>query len=160
MVQFWNFHKTETLSLYCPIISETDSFVARERLYQDNQDSPDQCPMPINADQNHGIDPKCLSMPIIADQCWSFPLNWDELIGIHRHWNELIDIGINARTLILIDLHWALTGGVLDNVTTFLALPLGTICVENKTACKKKCDFWEQVPMTFIPIKLSYPVKI
>ncbi len=27
-----------------------------------------QCPMPINAAQNHGIGPKCLSMPINADQ--------------------------------------------------------------------------------------------
>ena len=30
---------------------------------------------PLNADQNHGIDPKCLSMPIIADQCQSIPIN-------------------------------------------------------------------------------------
>ncbi len=41
------------------------------------QDSLDHCPMPINADQNHGIDLKCLSMPI--------------------------NIGINARILIGID---------------------------------------------------------
>ncbi len=41
--------------------------------------------MPINADQNHGIDPK----------------------------SELIDIGINARILIGIDRHWALIEGVL-----------------------------------------------
>ncbi len=59
------------------------------------QDSLDHCPMPINADQNHGIDPKCLSIPIIADQ------------------SELIDIGINARILSGIDRHWALIGGVL-----------------------------------------------
>ncbi len=26
-----------------------------------------------NADQKHGIDPKCLSMPIVADQCRSMP---------------------------------------------------------------------------------------
>ncbi len=32
----------------------------------------------LNADQNHGIDPKCLSMLIIADQCWSIPLNADQ----------------------------------------------------------------------------------
>ncbi len=31
-----------------------------------------------NADQNHSIDPECLSMPIIADQ----------LIGIDRHWDQ------------------------------------------------------------------------
>ncbi len=81
------------------------------------QDSPDQCPMPINADQNHGIDPKCLSMPIIADQCRSIPLNssqiernWEELIGIDRHWSEFINIGINARIFIGIDRHWSALG--------------------------------------------------
>ncbi len=41
------------------------------------QDSLDQCPISINADQNHCIDPKCLSMPIIADQFQSIPLNAD-----------------------------------------------------------------------------------
>ncbi len=60
----------------------------------------DQCQsMPINADQNHGIDPKCL--------------------GIDRHWSELIDIGINARILIGIDQHWSALGidrGSPDNV--------------------------------------------
>ncbi len=34
--------------------------------------------MPINADQNHGIDPKCLSMPINADPFRSIPLNADQ----------------------------------------------------------------------------------
>ncbi len=32
------------------------------------QDSLDHCPLPINANQNQGIDPKCLSMPINSDQ--------------------------------------------------------------------------------------------
>ena len=41
------------------------------------QDSLDLRPMPINADQNHGIGPKSLLMPIIADR--------SELIGIDRH---------------------------------------------------------------------------
>ena len=45
--------------------------------------------MPINADQNPAIDPKCLSMPIIANQ------------------SELIDIRINARIFIDIDRHWS-----------------------------------------------------
>ena len=45
------------------------------------QDSPNQCPMPINADQNHDIDLKCLSMLIIADQ------NWEEWIRIDRNWS-------------------------------------------------------------------------
>ncbi len=31
-----------------------------------------------NADQNHGIDPKCLSMPLNADQFQSIPLNADQ----------------------------------------------------------------------------------
>ncbi len=58
------------------------------------QDSSDQCPMPINADQNHGIDPKCLS----------------------------IDIGINARILIGIDRHWALIEGVLATAGSTLLI--------------------------------------
>ncbi len=52
----------------------------------------DQCPMPINAVQNHGIDPKCLSMLINADQFWSIALNdryWSQLIGIDQHWLAL-----------------------------------------------------------------------
>ncbi len=36
------------------------------------QDSPDQCPMPINTDQNSGIDPKYLSIKIYGDQWRSF----------------------------------------------------------------------------------------
>ncbi len=32
--------------------------VQGNKLQSNLQDSPDQCPMPINADQNHGIDPK------------------------------------------------------------------------------------------------------
>ena len=38
------------------------------------QESLDQCPMPINADQNDGIDPK-LSIPLKVDQCWSMPID-------------------------------------------------------------------------------------
>ncbi len=38
-------------------------------LHYSTKDSLDQCPMPINADQNHGIDPKCLSTLIIVIQC-------------------------------------------------------------------------------------------
>ncbi len=34
--------------------------------------------MPINADQNHGIDLNCLSMPIVANQCRSIPINADQ----------------------------------------------------------------------------------
>ncbi len=77
-----------------------------------HQDSPDQCPMPINADQNHGIDPKCLSMPINADQyrLRGIDRNWSALIGIDRHWSELIDIGINAMILIGIDRYWSAFG--------------------------------------------------
>ncbi len=40
-----------------------------------------------NVDQYHGIDLKCLSMPIIADQ---FRI---ELSGIDWHWLALIGIG-------------------------------------------------------------------
>ncbi len=38
------------------------------------QDYLNQCPMPRNADQNYGIDPKCFSIPIIASQCRSIPI--------------------------------------------------------------------------------------
>ncbi len=47
-----------------------------------------------NAD--HGIDPKCLSMPIIADQCRSIPLNrnWSTLGSMPEFWSALgIDRG-------------------------------------------------------------------
>ncbi len=71
------------------------------------QDSLNQCPMPINADQNHGIDLKCRSRPIDIDQ------NWSKLRGVDWHWSELIDIGIDARILIGIDQHLPLIEGVL-----------------------------------------------
>ena len=61
-----------------------------------------------NADQNPGIDPKYLSMQIIADQCW--------LIGIARQWSVFIGIGINAASLIGIVRYLALIGGVLRNI--------------------------------------------
>ncbi len=60
--------------------------------------------MPISADQNHGIDPKCLWLPINAN------LLDLELVGIDLHWSELIDIRINARILISIDPHWSVLG--------------------------------------------------
>ena len=60
-----------------------------------------------NADQNHGIDPKCLSMPINSSQCR------EESIGIDHYWSKSIDIGINARILIGIDQNWSLIKGVL-----------------------------------------------
>ena len=37
-----------------------------------------------NPDQNHGIDLKCLSMPIIADQFRSIPLNADQCGSSHQ----------------------------------------------------------------------------
>ncbi len=51
--------------------------------------------MSINADQNHGIDPKCLSIPIIADQFLSnIGINARILSGIDRYWSALgIDRG-------------------------------------------------------------------
>ena len=53
------------------------------------------------ANQNYGIDPKCL--------------------GIDRHWSKLIDTGINARILIDIDRHLALIKGV--RVCVFVLTP-------------------------------------
>ncbi len=50
-----------------------------------SHDSLDQCPKPINADQNTGIDPKCLSMLIIAYQFRSIPLNHVQLRTVAVH---------------------------------------------------------------------------
>ncbi len=88
------------------------------------QDSLDQCPLPINSDQNHGIDLKCLSMPIISDQFLSMRLRlyvlshavfhaYSACSGIDWNWSEWIDIWINARNLIGFDRHWPLIEGVL-----------------------------------------------
>ncbi len=54
---------------------------------------------PINA-RCHGIDPKCLSMPIIASQCQSIlrisiERNWPELISIYRHWASICPLCTN-----------------------------------------------------------------
>ena len=46
------------------------------------QDSLNQCPMPINTNQNSGIDLKFLSLPINADQFFSIPLNVDQCQSI------------------------------------------------------------------------------
>ena len=100
-----------------------------------SQDSPDQCQMPINADQNYGIDPKCLSMPIIADQFLSMPdqgisktlVNTVSTLqvaaALHRNWyqcrsmpsnaDQYRSMPINARSIVLdlaligIDQHWS-----------------------------------------------------
>ena len=71
------------------------------------QDSLDQYPLPINADQNPGIDPKNLSMQII---CRSIPVNYDQLIGIDRNWSVPISIGINGTNLVGIYQHWSTLG--------------------------------------------------
>ncbi len=79
--------------------------------------------MPINGDQNSGIDPKFLSIAIIADQCRSIPLNFSQFrsmpinadqcqikqnwSGIDRHWSALIDIDRHWSALIGIDRHWS-----------------------------------------------------
>ncbi len=63
-----------------------------------------------NADQNHGIDPKYLSMPIIANQCQS----------------------INARILIGIDWHWALIEGVLMSSYVHLEQKLKSVRHESE----------------------------
>ncbi len=83
------------------------------------QDSLDQCPMPINADQNCGIDPNVdqfLSMPINARSSridWQFLLTFywcldPALIGIDRHWEELIGIDRNWSAMINIERHFRL----------------------------------------------------
>ena len=62
------------------------------------EDSMDQCPMPIYADQNSGIDPKYRSINI----------NFIKIL--------LIILGINNGNLIGIDRHWPLIQGVLERV--------------------------------------------
>ncbi len=59
-----------------------------------------------NADQNHGIDPKCRSIPINSSQCRSKSWHWSALISIDRHWEELIGIDRHWPALIGIDRHW------------------------------------------------------
>ncbi len=75
------------------------------------QDSPDQCPMPINTDQ-------CQSKFWHWSQCWSIPINADPaftlelalvicgpsenkgaLIGIERNWSALIGIERHFRSM-------------------------------------------------------------
>ena len=98
-------------------------------------DSLDQCPMPINADQNPGIDPNAdqfrsmpdqfLSMSINVDQCqikliwltvftnvllvpWSgIDRHWEELIGIDRQWSTLRGISDQCHDF---DRHWEALG--------------------------------------------------
>ena len=61
------------------------------------QDSLDQCPMPINADQNSDIDPNGDEFQSGIDRYW------EELIEVDRHWeafriNTMILIGIGQYT--------------------------------------------------------------
>ncbi len=50
-----------------------------------------------NIDRNHGIDPKCLSMPLNADQSRSISINSNQFQNIYRHWLALgIDRGSPA----------------------------------------------------------------
>ena len=55
-----------------------------------------------NADQNQGIDPKFLSLPIIVHQC---RIN-AACSGIDQHWSELIRIDQNWSEMTGIDRHW------------------------------------------------------
>ena len=89
-----------------------------------NQESLNQCPIPINTDQCRSKSWHWSKMPLNADHCWSMPINSDQflsthfmnagsilldlaLIGIERNWSELIDIWINARILNSIERHWS-----------------------------------------------------
>ncbi len=71
----------------CPKVHRTPSIIAQCRS------------MSINADQNHGIDPKCLSIPIIER-------NWEELIDIDRHWDQCQNFEQHWSALISIG-HWS-----------------------------------------------------
>ncbi len=77
---------------------------------QDSLDQyPDQCwSMRINANQNTGIDPKFLSIPININE-HSLVLRLREHIGIAQHWMLVF-----WSALIGIDRHWALIEGVLS----------------------------------------------
>ncbi len=95
-----------------------------------NQDSPDQWPMLINADQNSSINPNVdqfRSMPINALR--GIDWNWSALIGIERHF---VSMPWFWSTLIDIDRHWALIEGVLSNV----GLPLSTVWQSHWTFSK------------------------
>ncbi len=80
--------------------------------------------MSIIADQNPGIDPKYLSMPIISDQCWSelvrIERNLSTLIGNDRHWlamGSMPQFWLALIMLIDIDHHWVMIQGVLTIAT-------------------------------------------
>ncbi len=76
--------------------------------------------MPINADQNHGIDQKCLSMPIIADQCQSIQIN-------SSHCRSMPDQCIsktlvNWSALIAIDWNWSTSGSMPEFWSTLIGI--------------------------------------
>ncbi len=100
------------------------------------QDTPDQHPMPINADQNQGIGSKFLSMPINTGidqhwlslisiyswikqncyQCWSMPINADQCRSMQINAGSilldlaLVGIDRHWEELIGIDRHWSALG--------------------------------------------------
>ncbi len=82
-----------------------------------SQDSLDQWPMPINANQNSGIDPntdQCRSVPINSDQCWSMPVQAD------RHWSELTcPIAMQVNSDLPGSYKWSALRGILDQSHDF-----------------------------------------
>ncbi len=80
-------------------------------------DSLDHCPMPINANQNHAIDMKYLSMPIIANQYGIGPKIKKLWRKVHLFYDVFITAflsGLLTDWLIGIDRHWAMIEGVLS----------------------------------------------
>ncbi len=112
------------------------------------QDSLDQCPMSINADQNHGIDPKRLSMPVIADQCRLIPINSiiRALVGIDRHWYRCQNF----------DRHWSALSidrgescpKTLTSWSTFITPGSKSIKLEDQWKRNSNLKRWQMFPAT------------
>ncbi len=96
-------------TLYVPLHDYWES-AARSQL--SIQDSLDQCPMPIKANQNCHIDPNAdqnRSLPINVNQIWSIPINAGSRIGIDRNWSALNRI----------DRKWSALRGISDKCQDF-----------------------------------------
>ena len=112
------------------------------------QDSLDQCPMPINADQNHGIDQKFLSTLLLVYTCNIFlapkKLNTVVIIQILFYPDMLRRQKMKKYRFDLIPMPLLLSG-VMPNLNTIRYL---SIFFSRELACKAQC--------TSLPIQVPH----